>query len=108
MQITPDLPKHLNLTETELRTELAIALFQQARIPLDAASQLAGLHQPDFERLIANRLKENAGTEAEDTQEEDAWDVLEAFVGTVEAAADWSAENDHYLYGTPKRHDSNL
>ena len=108
MQITLDLPEHLNLTETELRTELAVALFQQERISLDAASQLAGLHQPDFERLIANRFKENPGTEEQGTKEEDAWDVLESFVGTVEAPADWSAEHDHYLYGTPKRHDSNL
>ena len=107
MQITLDLPEHLNLTETELRTELAVALFQQERIPLDAASQLAGLHQLDFERLIANRFKENPGAEAQDTKEENAWDVLEKFVGTVEAPSDWSAEHDHYLYGTPKRHDTN-
>jgi hypothetical protein len=32
----------------------------------------------------------------------DAWDVLEAMVGTVEASEDWSSEHDHYLYGTPK------
>ncbi|MBH8551583.1 antitoxin family protein [Nostocaceae cyanobacterium CENA357] len=32
----------------------------------------------------------------------DAWDVLEAMVGTVEAPEDWSSEHDHYLYGTPK------
>lgn len=32
-----------------------------------------------------------------------AWDILESLTGTVEAPADWSAEHDHYLYGTPKR-----
>lgn len=32
----------------------------------------------------------------------DAWDVLEALTGTIEAPPDWSAEHDHYLYGTPK------
>jgi hypothetical protein len=31
-----------------------------------------------------------------------AWDVLESLTGSVEAPADWSAEHDHYLYGTPK------
>jgi hypothetical protein len=31
-----------------------------------------------------------------------AWNVLKALTGTVEAPADWSAEHDHYLYGTPK------
>jgi hypothetical protein len=30
-----------------------------------------------------------------------AWDVLESLTGTVEAPIDWSAEHDHYLYGTP-------
>lgn len=33
----------------------------------------------------------------------DAWDVLEALAGTVEAPSDWSIEHEHYLYGTPKR-----
>ncbi|WP_448574435.1 hypothetical protein [Trichothermofontia sp.] len=32
----------------------------------------------------------------------DAWDVLESLTGTLEAPSDWSAEHDHYLYGTPK------
>jgi hypothetical protein len=32
-----------------------------------------------------------------------AWDILESLTGTVEAPIDWSAEHDHYLYGTPKR-----
>ena len=33
----------------------------------------------------------------------DAWDVLEEQTGAIEAPADWAAEHDHYLYGTPKR-----
>jgi hypothetical protein len=36
----------------------------------------------------------------------DAWDVLEALTGTVDAPADWSKQHDHYLYGTPKRSES--
>ncbi len=35
-----------------------------------------------------------------------AWDVLESLTGTVEAPADWSAEHDHYLYGAPKRQET--
>ena len=31
-----------------------------------------------------------------------AWDVLESLTGTIEAPTDWSAEHDHYFYGTPK------
>ena len=33
----------------------------------------------------------------------DAWTVLEALAGSVEAPEDWSIEHDHYLYGTAKR-----
>jgi hypothetical protein len=35
-----------------------------------------------------------------------AWDVLGSLTGTIEAPADWSAEHDHYLYGTPKRQEA--
>jgi hypothetical protein len=35
-----------------------------------------------------------------------AWDVLESLTGTVEAPADWSTDHDHYLYGIPKRPES--
>jgi hypothetical protein len=37
-----------------------------------------------------------------------AWDILESLTGTVEAPADWSAEHDHYLYGTPKCQEADL
>ena len=55
MQITIELPDALQISEADLRTELAIALFQQQRITLSSASQLAGLHQIEFQRLIADR-----------------------------------------------------
>ena len=32
-----------------------------------------------------------------------AWAALSALIGTIEAPEDWSAEHDHYLYGTPKQ-----
>ncbi len=35
-----------------------------------------------------------------------AWDVLESLTGSTEAPTDWSAEHDHYLYGTPKHQES--
>jgi predicted HTH domain antitoxin len=55
MQITIDLPDRISVTEADLRTELAIALFQQNRITLGTASQLANLHQIEFQQLIAHR-----------------------------------------------------
>jgi hypothetical protein len=39
----------------------------------------------------------------EGTAERNVWDVLEQLAGVVEAPADWAAEHDHYLYGTPRR-----
>jgi hypothetical protein len=44
MQITIDLPDALQISETDLRTELAISLFQQERmtlIPTDAPPAIA-------------------------------------------------------------------
>ncbi len=55
MQITLNLPDDLSLSETDLRTELAVALFQQKRITLGTASQIARLHQLEFQQLIAHR-----------------------------------------------------
>ncbi len=55
MQITIDLPDALQINEADLRTEIAISLFQQERITLGTASQLAGLHQIEFQQLIASR-----------------------------------------------------
>ncbi|MEA5449300.1 UPF0175 family protein [Leptolyngbya sp. CCNP1308] len=55
MQITLNFPDGLELTEADLRTELAVALFQQERITLGTASQLSGLHQIEFQHLIAAR-----------------------------------------------------
>lgn len=34
-----------------------------------------------------------------------AWDVLKKLTGTVDAPEDWSAQHDHYLYGTPKHNE---
>jgi hypothetical protein len=35
--------------------------------------------------------------ELKDSSSGDAWDVLEAMTGTIEAPEDWSSKNDHYL-----------
>ena len=35
--------------------------------------------------------------------EQNAWDVLSKYAGTVEGPEDWSEEHDHYLYGVSKR-----
>ncbi|GAP99628.1 UPF0175 family protein [Leptolyngbya sp. NIES-2104] len=55
MQITIDLPDSLQFTEADLRTELAIALFQQDRVTLGSASKIAAMHVMDFQKLISDR-----------------------------------------------------
>lgn len=44
---------------------------------------------------------------ASDGEGSRAWAVLRSMTGTLEGPADWSQELDHYLYGTPKRGESN-
>lgn len=39
------------------------------------------------------------------TNEQNAWDVLRKYSGTVEGPKDWSEEHDHYLYGVSKKID---
>jgi hypothetical protein len=48
---------------------------------------------------------EVAGQDAAATAAEDLWATLDRHAGSVDAPSDWSAQHDHYLYGTPKRND---
>jgi hypothetical protein len=76
------------------------------------------LKLPPAERLrLANWLIDSAtkskrdaagsGSEAPDEEGSRAWTVLRSMTGTMEGPADWSQELDHYVYGTPKRGESN-
>lgn len=57
MQITIELPDALQITEADLRTELAIALFQQKNILIEQAAQLAQMDVDDFyERLVDRQI----------------------------------------------------
>ena len=55
MQITIDLPDALQISEADLRTELAIALFQQKNILIEQAAQLAQIDVDDFYDLLVDR-----------------------------------------------------
>ena len=50
-----DLLQSTKLTEDELKTELALALFQQQHLTLGQAAILASLPQLDFQHLLASR-----------------------------------------------------
>lgn len=59
MRISIDIPDSValaaELTEAELLREIAVLLFQQERITLGKAAQIARMHQLEFQRLLANR-----------------------------------------------------
>lgn len=59
MQITLNLPDNLSQTETynqnDWLREIAVALFQQELVTLGTASQIAGMHQMEFQQLIGSR-----------------------------------------------------
>ena len=78
------------------------------------------LKLPPEERLrLANLLIDSAANSEQGGSDSDsrpsvpdkngssAWAVLRSMTGTLEGPADWSQELDHYLYGTPKRGESN-
>ena len=59
MQITLNLPDNLSQAETfnqsDWLREIAIALFQKELVTLGTASQIAGMHQMEFQQLIGSR-----------------------------------------------------
>ncbi|NJL44947.1 MAG: UPF0175 family protein [Leptolyngbyaceae cyanobacterium SM2_3_12] len=59
MQITLNIPDGFNQTETYNQSdwlrEIAVALFQQDLVTLGTASQIAGMHQMEFQKLIGSR-----------------------------------------------------
>jgi predicted HTH domain antitoxin len=44
-----------HLTESELKIELAVALFQNDRLTLGQASRLAEMGQLEFQKILASR-----------------------------------------------------
>jgi len=57
MSIT--IPDHLlrdaNMSEQELRTEIAVIFFQRGAFTLGKASEYAGLHPYEFQKILAER-----------------------------------------------------
>ncbi len=53
--IPDDILQAANLTEKELRQELALALFAQEKLTLAQASRLAGMNRLEFQTLLAGQ-----------------------------------------------------
>lgn len=55
LEIADDILHAAHLSADELRREIAILLFQQERLTLGQAAELAGAVQLDFQRMLAER-----------------------------------------------------
>ena len=59
MEITIDIPDSIaqsaELTQAELLLEIAVLLFQQERVTLGKAAQIARIHQFEFQKLLAEK-----------------------------------------------------
>ncbi len=53
--ISEDIIKASGFSENELFLEIVLMLFQQNKISLGKASELVGLHQIQFQKLLADR-----------------------------------------------------
>lgn len=59
MSITITIPDSVmtsaRISETELKQEIALMLYQQSRLTLSQARKLADMSRPEFKHLIASR-----------------------------------------------------
>lgn len=53
--ITDDFLQRADISEAELKLEIAILLFQHEKITLGTASQFAGMNQLEFNRILGSR-----------------------------------------------------
>jgi predicted HTH domain antitoxin len=70
MQITIDLPDNLSLSKTAVRTELAIALFQQKILLLEQAAHLLTMNVDDFYEVLVARGILTAPNDPDDDPDE--------------------------------------
>jgi predicted HTH domain antitoxin len=70
MQITLDFPDNLTLSETDLRIELAIALFQQKNLLIEQSATLIGIDVDDFYQILVDRQILTPPSDPDDTPDE--------------------------------------
>jgi predicted HTH domain antitoxin len=70
MQITIDLPDKIILSETEIRTELAILLFQQNSLLIEQSAQLIGIDVDDFYQILVDRKILTSPSDPDDDPDE--------------------------------------
>jgi predicted HTH domain antitoxin len=70
MQITLDFPDNLTVSETDLRIELAIALFQQKNLLIEQSATLIGIDVDDFYQILVDRQILTPPSDPDDTPDE--------------------------------------
>ena len=70
MQVTLDFPDSLKLNETDLRIELAIALFQQKILLIEQSATLINIDVDDFYQVLVDRQILTAPIDPDDTPDE--------------------------------------
>ena len=70
MQITLDFPDSLKLNETDLRTELAIVLFQQKTLLIEQSAHLINMDVDDFYQVLVDRQLLTPPIDPDDTPDE--------------------------------------
>jgi predicted HTH domain antitoxin len=70
MQITIDLPDKITLSEVEIRTELAIVLFQQKTLLIEQSAHLINMDVDDFYQVLVDRQLLTPPSDPDDTPDE--------------------------------------
>ena len=73
---------------------------------LQQEASLKGVGLDEYARMLLEKTLAPMNSGHQEPPRGDAWSVLASMEGTVEGPADWSSDLDHYLYGTPKRNES--
>lgn len=55
MTITDDILREVNMTETELKAELAVLLYQKQKLSMGLAARLADMDRIHFQLLLGSR-----------------------------------------------------
>ncbi len=55
MTITDDILQEANMTEAELKTELAVLLYQKGKLSMGQAARLANMNRIQFQFLLGSR-----------------------------------------------------
>jgi len=63
---------------------------------------------PSNQSVILHVQPTDTPHSTKDQPEGDFFNIMQSLIGSIEAPQDWSAEHDHYLYGTPKRGDKGV